>query len=102
MGALLVFVDFDREIQCKESEFAIFNPPQGQSCAEYLAPYLAGPGSRNNLINPDAFDECRVCQYTRGSDYLYTVNLKDYYYGGGMRRFACCLRSPGTRWFTLL
>ena len=41
MGALLVFVDFDREIQCKESEFAIFNPPQGQSCAEYLAPYLS-------------------------------------------------------------
>jgi ABC-type multidrug transport system ATPase subunit/ABC-type multidrug transport system permease subunit len=81
MGALLTFVDFDREIKCKESEFAIFNPPQGQSCGEYLAPYLAGPGSRNNLINPDAFDECRVCQYTRGSDYLYTLNILDYYYG---------------------
>ena len=76
-----MFVDFDREIQCKESEFAIFNPPQGQSCSEYLAPYLAGPGSRNNLVNPDASEGCRVCQYTRGSDYLYTVNLKDYYYG---------------------
>jgi ATP-binding cassette subfamily G (WHITE) protein 2 (SNQ2) len=81
MGALLTFVDFDREIKCKESEFAIFNPPQGQSCGEYLASYLAGPGSRNNLINPDAFDECHVCQYTRGSDYLYTVNILDYYYG---------------------
>ncbi|GAB7334976.1 hypothetical protein MBLNU13_g06844t2 [Cladosporium sp. NU13] len=81
MGALLTFVDFDREIKCKESEFAIFNPPQGQSCGEYLAAYLAGPGSRNNLINPDAFDECRVCQYTRGSDYLYTLNILDYYYG---------------------
>ncbi|KAL1584624.1 hypothetical protein WHR41_07009 [Cladosporium halotolerans] len=81
MGALLVFVDFDREIQCKESEFAIFDPPQGQSCGQYLQAYQAGPGSRTNLINPDAFEECRVCQYTRGSDYLYTVNLLDYYYG---------------------
>ena len=24
---------------------------------------------------------CKVCQYRRGSDYLYTVNLNDYYYG---------------------
>lgn len=81
MGALLVFVDFDKPIRCKESEFAIFNPPDGQTCAAYLAPYLAGPGSRNNLTNPDATSGCRVCEYTRGSDYLYTVNLKDYYYG---------------------
>lgn len=81
MGALLVFVDFDKQIRCKESEFAIFNPPDGQTCAAYLAPYLAGPGSRNNLTNPDATSGCRVCEYTRGSDYLYTVNLKDYYYG---------------------
>lgn len=81
MGSLLVFVDWGRPIQCKESEFAIFNPPQGQSCADYLAPYLAGPGSGNNLVNPDAFEECRVCQYTTGSDYLRTINLMDYYYG---------------------
>ena len=38
-------------------------------------------GSRMNLTNPEATKECRVCQYTRGSDYLVTVNLMDYFYG---------------------
>jgi ATP-binding cassette subfamily G (WHITE) protein 2 (SNQ2) len=81
MGALLTFTDFDRPVNCAESEFATFNPPSGQTCGEYLAAYLAGPGSRNNLINPDATSACQVCEYSRGSDYLYTLNLKDYYYG---------------------
>ncbi|KAJ4329856.1 hypothetical protein N0V87_010509 [Didymella glomerata] len=81
MGALLVFVDFDWQVNCKESEFAIFDPPAGQTCAQYLEGWLAGPGARNNLINGDATADCRVCEYTRGSDYLATVNLNDYYYG---------------------
>ncbi|KAF9691100.1 hypothetical protein EKO04_010842 [Ascochyta lentis] len=81
MGALLVFTDFDWEVNCKESEFAVFNPPSGQTCAQYLEGWLAGPGSRNNLINGDATADCKVCQYNRGSDYLFTLNLNDYYYG---------------------
>lgn len=89
MGALLVFVDFDWEVNCKESEFAIFDPPSGQTCAQYLEGWLAGPGARNNLINGDATADCRVCQYRRGSDYLYTVNLNDYYYG--WRDVAICV-----------
>lgn len=81
MGSLLVFADFDVEINCRESEFAIFDPPSGQTCAAYLAEYLAGEGARTNLVNPRATSDCRVCEYTRGSDYLYTLNLNDYYYG---------------------
>ncbi|KAF2149753.1 hypothetical protein K461DRAFT_323290 [Myriangium duriaei CBS 260.36] len=81
MGALLVFVDFDKPVRCDPSEFAIFDPPSGQTCGSYLAAYLEGPGSRTNLTNPDATSACQVCQYQRGSDYLYTVNLNDYFYG---------------------
>lgn len=81
MGALLVFVDFDWYIQCTEAEFAKFDPPAGQTCAQYLDAWMKGPGSRTNLVNPEAMTECRVCQYTRGSDYLFTINLLDYYYG---------------------
>lgn len=65
---------------CKESKFARFNPSSGQPCMEFKAPYLSGPASRNNLTNPDVTSDCRVCVYQRGSDYLYTVNLLDYYY----------------------
>ncbi|KAF2813847.1 ABC transporter [Mytilinidion resinicola] len=81
MGSLLVFTDFSWDIKCKESEFAVFDPPSGQTCAQYLDAWLNGPGSRNNLVNADATTQCKVCQYRSGSDYLYTVNLLDYYYG---------------------
>ncbi|KAF2871313.1 ABC-2 type transporter-domain-containing protein [Massariosphaeria phaeospora] len=81
MGALLVFTDFEWDIQCKESEFAIFDPPENQTCAQYLEAWVNGPGSRTNLVNPEATAGCHVCQYARGSDYLYTVNLTKYNYG---------------------
>jgi ATP-binding cassette, subfamily G (WHITE), member 2, SNQ2 len=81
MGSLLTFSVFDAKVQCTEQEFAIFDPPSGQTCAAYLADYLAGIGARTNLVNPEATASCRVCEYRRGSDYLYTLNIKDYYYG---------------------
>ena len=81
MGALLVFADFDKPINCAKNEFARFSPPPGETCATYLAGYLRGAGQRANLLNPDATNDCRVCQFSRGSDYLVTVNLKDFYFG---------------------
>ncbi|KAL4812196.1 ABC-2 type transporter-domain-containing protein [Aspergillus spinulosporus] len=81
MGSMLVFDVFDMTVKCSDKEFAKFDPPAGKTCAEYLATYMEGMGSRSNLVNPDATSECRVCQYRTGADYLYTINLKDYYYG---------------------
>ncbi|KAL3428709.1 ABC-2 type transporter-domain-containing protein [Aspergillus tetrazonus] len=81
MGSMLVFTTFDTPVHCGRNEFAVFNTPDGQTCAEYLADYMQGLGSRTNLINPNDTQDCRVCQYRTGSDYLYTMNLKDYYYG---------------------
>ncbi|THC97965.1 hypothetical protein EYZ11_002535 [Aspergillus tanneri] len=81
MGSLLTFTVFDVEVECKKSEFAVFDPPNGTTCGEYLSTFMQGIGSRMNLIDPDATSGCRVCQFSRGSDYLYTINLKDYYYG---------------------
>jgi ABC-type multidrug transport system permease subunit len=81
MGALLTFTSFDAEIRCAEEEFAIFDPPANSTCGEYLRDYQQGMGARTNLINPSATSGCRVCEYRVGSDYLYTLNLKNYYYG---------------------
>ncbi len=81
MGSLLTFTVFDSDIKCREAEFATFDPPNGSTCREYLSGFLQGMGARANLVNPDATAQCQVCQYTRGSDYLYSLNLKDYYYG---------------------
>lgn len=80
IGALLTFALWDKPVNCKPGEFALFNPPSGQTCAAYLTSYLQNsPGA--NLVNPDAVEGCKVCQYTMGSDYLKTVNIKHYYYG---------------------
>jgi ABC-type multidrug transport system ATPase subunit len=81
MGSLLVFTTFDAPVNCAEGEFAVFNPPANQTCGEYLAEYKMGMGIRSNLVNPEATAGCKVCEYSRGSDYLSTINLEDYYYG---------------------
>jgi ABC-type multidrug transport system permease subunit len=81
MGSMLVFAVFDTDVQCKDGEFAVFDTPNGTTCGDYLASYMQGFGSRANLVNPDATSGCKVCQFRYGSDYLYTINLKDYYYG---------------------
>jgi ABC-type multidrug transport system ATPase subunit/ABC-type multidrug transport system permease subunit len=80
-GSLLVFNIFGVDVQCAENEFALFDPPSGQTCESYLGSYLLGEGSRSNLINPTATQDCRVCEYRTGNDYLYSLNLKDYFYG---------------------
>jgi len=81
MGSLLVFTDYDAPVQCAPHEFALFNTPNNATCAEYLAPYFQGMGARTNLVNPEATEDCRVCQYRRGSDYLASLNLGSYYEG---------------------
>lgn len=78
MGSLLTFTVFDARVECAGEEYALFDPPNNQTCREYLANYKAASGSRTSLMNPEATSGCRVCQYRRGSDYLATVNLGNY------------------------
>ncbi|KAI9729390.1 MAG: hypothetical protein M1834_006914 [Cirrosporium novae-zelandiae] len=61
MGSLLTFTSFDTPVACKESEFAIFNPPENFTCGDYLAVYMQTLGARSNLTNPKATGQCRVC-----------------------------------------
>ncbi|KAM0670779.1 hypothetical protein ACQRIT_006673 [Beauveria bassiana] len=83
MGSILTFTMWGQDVKCKESEFARFDPPSGQSCSQYLDSYLhsQGPGAVANLVNPDATSDCKVCTYTKAQDYLRTLNLNEYYYG---------------------
>ncbi|KAF5697499.1 ATPase, partial [Fusarium mundagurra] len=79
MGSMLIFDIWGSDVNCKESEFARFSPPNGTTCGEYLNEWLTHVPSK--LINPDATDECKVCSYSKGQDYLRTLNLKEYSYG---------------------
>ena len=81
MGALLVFTTWDKTVDCKQDELAVFDPAPNQTCGEYLQTYQQGMGAATNLLNPGDTAGCQVCQYTQGSDYLITLNLKEEYYG---------------------
>ena len=82
MGGLLIFPNWDIDVVCSENELALFDPPAGQTCGEYLTAYMEGPfGSSSNLLNPEAQAGCQVCQYQSGSDWLRSMNLDEYYYG---------------------
>ena len=81
MSSLMVFTTWDKPVNCKSNEVAVFDPPAGQTCAEYLQAYQNGMGAATNLVNPNDSSACRVCQYTTGADYLRTLNLDDKYFG---------------------
>lgn len=81
VGSVLTFVTFDADVECGDGELALLKPPSNSTCAEYLKTYLTQSGA--NLLNPADTTECRVCPYTKGSDYLRNINLNDYYYGWG-------------------
>ncbi|KAL6811883.1 ABC-2 type transporter domain-containing protein [Trichoderma camerunense] len=57
-----------RQIICSQSELSIFNPPSGQTCGEYLAPFLQqAPGQ---LQNPSSTSNCAYCQLSNADQYL--------------------------------
>ncbi|CCG84810.1 protein of unknown function [Taphrina deformans PYCC 5710] len=77
IGGLMTFTIWDVDVHCKSQELAVVSTPNGQSCIDYLQEYLTiSPGV--NLLNPDATASCQMCQYTKGSDYLATININNY------------------------
>lgn len=79
VGGMLTFTIFDAEVECVAEELSLFDPPSNMTCGNYLASYLKTSGA--NLLNPDDSLGCRVCPYTKGSDYLRTININDWYFG---------------------
>ncbi|KAL2811226.1 putative ABC transporter [Aspergillus granulosus] len=81
MSSLLVFTTWDKPVHCRPEELAVFDPAPNQTCGEYLDIYLHGIGAGANLLNPGDTTDCLVCQYTKGGDYLRTLNLAEEYFG---------------------
>jgi ATP-binding cassette subfamily G (WHITE) protein 2 (SNQ2) len=76
---MLIFPVWDAPVICKLSETARFAPPAGQTCGEYMAGFLQQ--TTGYLQNPDSATECAYCIYSRGSEYLATLELSERYYG---------------------
>ncbi|KAH6986602.1 ABC-2 type transporter [Ilyonectria destructans] len=68
LSAVVSTVLSNREVTCSDTETSIFDPPAGQTCAQYLADYLeTAPG---RLQNPDATDKCQYCSLQVADQFL--------------------------------
>ncbi|WWC57723.1 uncharacterized protein I303_100257 [Kwoniella dejecticola CBS 10117] len=75
IGGLVSRIMWDVDVQCAEEEYGIFNPPDGETCQAYMTEFLSqNPGYLNN---PDATSQCQYCPYSKGYEYLKTLNLGD-------------------------
>jgi ABC-type multidrug transport system permease subunit len=62
-----------RPIECADRETLRFPPPSGQTCGEYMAPYLQqAPGQ---LQNPQDTVECRYCSLSVADQFLAGSNI---------------------------
>ncbi|KAM5441671.1 Multidrug resistance protein [Microsporum ferrugineum] len=48
------------EVSCANNEFILINPPDSQSCGEYMADYISRIGGY--LLDPHAVDICEYCK----------------------------------------
>ncbi|RDB26885.1 Brefeldin A resistance protein [Hypsizygus marmoreus] len=55
-------------LECSPIEFVSLNPPPGQTCGEYMQPYIRGAGGY--LTNPDDTTSCNFCSVLESDTFL--------------------------------
>ncbi|TNY20426.1 xenobiotic-transporting ATPase [Rhodotorula diobovata] len=70
------------QVVCAAQELITFNPPGGQTCGDYMAPYIAVAGG--SLVDGAATSNCQFCQLTDTNTFLETFS---YSYGNRWRDF---------------
>ncbi|ODV84095.1 hypothetical protein CANARDRAFT_9087 [[Candida] arabinofermentans NRRL YB-2248] len=63
----------DRPVVCSDTELNYLEPPDGQTCGNYLATFFESHAGY--VKNPDDTSNCGVCQYKVGDEYLKTVGI---------------------------
>lgn len=73
VGGIVATMLHGRFINCAQHELAMFNPPAGMTCGQYMGPYLKfAPGQ---LLNPTAFELCQYCPLTSADQFLVSSDL---------------------------
>ncbi|KAJ5538316.1 CDR ABC transporter [Penicillium frequentans] len=67
-GAMASTQVHGREVVCSNDELAIFDPPSGQTCWEYLKDYATAAGGQ--VINKAATSSCEYCSVTVADQYV--------------------------------
>ncbi|TFY82436.1 hypothetical protein EWM64_g1573 [Hericium alpestre] len=74
MSAMLSTELHGLKFTCKPEEFAIFNPPSGQTCQQWASDFVSAFGGY--LDNSNDTSACRYCQYAVGEEYLLPLNIR--------------------------
>ncbi|KAL5519548.1 SNQ2_1 [Sanghuangporus vaninii] len=61
-------------VTCKEDEFAVFNPPSGQTCQDWAGEFVDAFGGY--LTDQNATSNCQYCQYRVGDEYFVPLNIE--------------------------
>ncbi|TCD65301.1 hypothetical protein EIP91_002826 [Steccherinum ochraceum] len=56
------------QINCSPVEFASITPPSGQTCSQYLDPFISAAGGY--ITNPTATDACQYCAFRDADSFL--------------------------------
>ncbi|PIA89663.1 Brefeldin A resistance protein [Cercospora beticola] len=94
IGGVLAATLNGAQIQCAESETAVFDSPPGQTCSQYAGAFATSSGGY--LLNPDATSGCMLCPYSTGNQYLSTLNIEA---SQKWRDFGIFLVFVFTNWF---
>lgn len=65
----------DREIHCSQKELSIFPPPAGQTCSQYLAPYLAAAPGTLSASSANSMTRCEYCALSNTDQILASDNI---------------------------
>ncbi|KAH9031530.1 ABC-2 type transporter-domain-containing protein [Lactarius pseudohatsudake] len=74
-------------ITCKPDEFAVFNPPSGQTCAAWARDFVNAAGGY--LDNPNDSAACRYCRYTVGDEFFLPLNIRYSHRWGDVGIYFC-------------
>ncbi|KAF9242313.1 ABC-2 type transporter-domain-containing protein [Melanogaster broomeanus] len=58
----------NQDINCASTELVTLQPPSGQTCGTYMAPYMSFAGGY--LTNPDATASCEFCAFQTTDQYM--------------------------------
>ncbi|KAJ7103152.1 ABC-2 type transporter-domain-containing protein [Mycena belliarum] len=61
------------KIRCKSDEFAVFNPPSGQTCADWAQDFVNVAGGY--LDNKNDTTACRYCTYSVGDEFYTPLGM---------------------------
>ncbi|SJM81709.1 probable protein SNQ2 [Zygosaccharomyces bailii] len=65
---MVAIVLHKKPVVCKTKELSLFDPPQGETCGQYMENFLQR--AEGYISNPDATSNCAYCQLSVGDEYL--------------------------------